>query len=64
MTIIGETPRHLSDVLPVDRVTQTLFVCVRKRAFGFLPRQDGIFTLTLLGMMMLDEARGTRGTTP
>ena len=37
------------------------FVCAK--SVLFFPRQDGIFTLTLTGMMALDEARGIRGIT-
>ena len=37
------------------------FVCAK--SVLFFPRQDGIFTLTLTGMMALDEACGIRGIT-
>ena len=39
------------------------FFCVRKKVFRFFPRRDGIFTLILSGMMLLEEARGIWGTT-
>ena len=43
--------------------TQSRF-CERGKYLVFFLSRDGIFTLTLLGVMMLDEARGIRGTTP
>ena len=39
------------------------FLGVRKECFVFSPRRDGIFTLTLSGMMVLDKVRGIWGTT-